>query len=150
VLELDRLRQETFQYWPHFLPDRRHFLYLSVSAKWGKGGTYVGSLDPKEPRMRLATESNASYSPPGFLVYGRQETVLAQPFDSSKLRVTGDAVPIAKHVGRMMGVPASLVSVSENGVLVYGSPALTEFNWPGTIATAHDRPRLGSLGFTWT
>jgi serine/threonine protein kinase/Tol biopolymer transport system component len=122
VLQLDKSRQESLQLWPHFLPDGRHFLYLSQSARWGKGGIYVGSLDSKEPGTRLATESNASYSQPGFLVYGRQETVLAQPFDSNKLRVTGEAVPIAEHVGRMMSVPASLFSVSENGVLVYGSP----------------------------
>jgi hypothetical protein len=47
VLELDRSRQETLQHWPHFLPDGRHFLYLSISAKWGKGGTYVGRWTPK-------------------------------------------------------------------------------------------------------
>jgi serine/threonine protein kinase len=122
VLQLDKSRQETLQHWPHFLPDGRHFVYLSLSARLGKGGIYVGSLDPKETGMRLSTESNASYSPPGFLIYGRQETVLAQPFDSNKLRFTSEAVPIAEHVGRMLGTPASLFSVSENGVLVYGSP----------------------------
>lgn len=147
VLQLDKSRQETLQHWPHFLPDGRHFLYLSLSATSGKGGIYVGSLDSKEAPMRLSAESNASYARPGFLIYGRQETLLAQPFDSSKLRFTGEAVPIADHVGRMMAVPASLFSISENGVLVYGSSAanrvqLAWHNRDGTRQASIGEPDL--------
>jgi eukaryotic-like serine/threonine-protein kinase len=137
VLPLDKSRQEALQFWPHFLPDGRHFLYLSQSARWGKGGIYVGSLDSKETPLRLSAESNASYARPGFLIYGREETVLAQPFDSSKLRFTGEAVPIAERVGRIIGVPASLFSVSENGVLVYGSPRSdrVQLAWHNRVGT---------------
>ena len=126
VLELDRSRQEIAELLPQFLPDGRHFLYLSQSVSAGKGGIYTGSLDSKETRLLLAAESNASYAPPGFLVYGVPQTLLAQPFDPNRLRASGEAVPIAERVGRMTLLPASLFSVSQNGVLVYGSPGYSQ------------------------
>ena len=123
VLQLDKSRQETAQLLPQFLPDGRHFLYLSQSSSAGKGGIYLGSLDSRETRMLLPVESNATYVPPGLLVYGRQEALLAQEFDAGKLGVSGDAVQIVDHVGRIPYLGASAFSVSQNGVLVYGSPA---------------------------
>jgi len=126
VLLLDKSRQETGQFLPQFLPDGRHFLYASQSASGGKGGIYVGSLDSREPRMLLTTEANPSYARPGFLIYGRAGTLLAQPFDAAKLRLTGEGAPIAEHVGRMTSVPMTLFSVSQTGVLVYGSSGYSQ------------------------
>ena len=62
--------------------------------------------------MRVLTVS------PGFLIYGRQETLMAQPFDAGKLRITGDPFPVYEHV-RRLPFSASVFSVSQNGVLVY-------------------------------
>lgn len=43
ALELDdQSRKETGQFWPHFLPDGRHFLYLSRSTDASKSGIYFG------------------------------------------------------------------------------------------------------------
>jgi Tol biopolymer transport system component len=124
VLELDKSRQETEQRAPQFLPDGRHFLYLSRSPAAGRGGIFLGSMDSKETRMLLPIESNASYVAPGFLIYGRQTTLLAQPFDAGKLRLSGEAVPIAEQVGRMEYAPILQFSASQNGVLVYSSTSV--------------------------
>jgi len=127
VLPLDKSRQETEQLLPRFLPDGHHFLYLSRSTDARKSGIYVGSLDSaKDTRLLIATESNASFVSPGFLVYGRQQTLVAQPFDSRGLRLTGDPVPIAQHVRSDTVVPVSQFSASKNGVLVYSSPSVRE------------------------
>jgi Tol biopolymer transport system component len=126
ALPLDKSRLETNQIEPQFLPDGRHFVYLSRSASPGKSGLYLGSLDSKATWMLLPTESNASYVSPGYLIYGRQQTLLAQPFDASKLRFTGEAVPVAEHVGRMLFLPVSQFSASQNGVLVYSGSGLRE------------------------
>jgi Tol biopolymer transport system component len=144
VLDLDKSRQETGQYWPHFLPDGRHFLYLSVTADAGKSGIYVASLDSKETRRLISAESNASYAPPGFLIYGRDETLMAQPFDAGKLRITGDPFPVAEHVRPSRFVPSEFeFSVSQNGILVYssGGSSNIQLAWHN-----RDGKRLASVG----
>jgi eukaryotic-like serine/threonine-protein kinase len=65
VLELDQARRETAHLWPHFLPDGRHFLYLSRSTEAGNSGINVASLDSRETRRLFSAESNVSYAPPG-------------------------------------------------------------------------------------
>ena len=143
VRELDKSRHETAQAWPKFLPDGRHFLYTSFHDDTGKSGIYVGSLDSKETSLLIPTLSNASYAPPGFLIYHRQAVLMAQPFDARKLRVTGEARPIAEQVGLVSGIPVAQSSVSENGVLVYRGAG------SGTVQLAwysRDGKRLGSIG----
>jgi Tol biopolymer transport system component len=144
VLDLDKSRQETRQSWPHFLPDGRHFLYLSNTADAGKSGIYIATLDSKETRRLISAESNVSYAPPGFLVYGRDETLMAQPFDAGKLRITGDPFPVAEHVRPSRFVPSEFeFSVSQNGILVYssGGSSNIQLAWHN-----RDGKRLASVG----
>ena len=142
VLQLDKSRQETSQFSPQFLPDGRHFVYFSRAAT-GKGGLYAGLLDSKETWRLSSVESNASYAPPGMLIYGLREAVVARSFDPAGLQFIGDAVPIAEHVGRFELWLFSLYSVSQNGILVYRSPIV------GNVQLAwHDRDgkRKASVG----
>ena len=66
---LDPTRQENAHYWPEFLPDGKHFLYLARSGGQGKSAILVGSVDGKpgaSPRMELVkAAANAKYVPPG-------------------------------------------------------------------------------------
>src|SRR5580704_12202181 len=147
VLELDDSGRERSQIEPQFLPDGRHFLYRSVAGSDDaeKEAIYVGSLDSKETRQVTAVDSNALFVPPGFLIFGRQGTLLAQPFDIQNLRPTGEPVPVAsEHVARWRRAPASsLFSASQNGVLVYlnaVSPNI-QLAW-----YKRDGARLGSIG----
>ena len=147
VLELDRSRQERSQIEPQFLPDGRHFLYRSVDGgeESGKEAIYVGSLDSKETTRLTSVDSNVTFVPPRFLLFGRQGTLLAQPFDLRRLRLIGEPVPVAaEHVARWPRPPASsLFSASQNGVLVYlneTSPNI-QLAW-----YKRDGARLGSIG----
>ena len=60
---LDPSRQETDHRWPQFLPDGRHFLYLSSSEQPENNGIYVGSLDSQETKRLVSTEVGAAYAP---------------------------------------------------------------------------------------
>jgi Tol biopolymer transport system component/predicted Ser/Thr protein kinase len=111
--EPDRSRQERFQLFPHFLPDGHHFLYGSGSSDSNKTGIYLASLGSSQTRLLVPGTFRAIYAPPGFLIYRRGESLLAQPFDARSLRLTGEPVPIADQV-REGGF-----SASDNGVLVY-------------------------------
>jgi hypothetical protein len=107
---------------PWFLPDGRHFLYLARATAVKKIGVYVGDLDSKDRHAVLEVYSNAVFAPPGYLLFSREETLMAQPFDAGKGQTTGDAVPIAEQVDlTYLRGGGGLFSVSQNGVLAYMS-----------------------------
>ncbi|MGH9645685.1 MAG: protein kinase domain-containing protein, partial [Bryobacteraceae bacterium] len=112
--------------YPWFLPDGRHFLYYRGSTKAELAGLYAGSLDVKpeeQSKQRLMPlEHQPMYVPSrdsgsGFIVFLRQDTLLAQRFDASKLQVSGEAIPIATQVGSIQDL--GFYSVSESGALAY-------------------------------
>jgi eukaryotic-like serine/threonine-protein kinase len=120
VTRLDASRAETAHLFPHFLPDGRHFLYLARSSKPGLSGVYVGSLDGGSPKRLLTADSNASFAPPGFLLFGREGTLLRQPFDADRLALTGAADPVVGKVSFDTGGQGGMAfSVSQTGVLAY-------------------------------
>ena len=118
VTALDPSRQQNAHLFPQFLPDGRHFLYLARSAQKQNTGIYVGSLDSKDTRRLVSTESNAVYAPPGYLLFVREGMLLAQPFDDKELQLAGEPFPVVQRVGSFMNLYA-FFSVSESGVLVY-------------------------------
>ena len=111
---------------PFFLPDGRHFLYDVYSGKKETFGVYVASLDGTLNRRLLDDPSNAAYATAGdagFILFARNGALLAQRFDVGRLRLEGEAFPIAPHVGASLatvvtGVPRRAFSASDNGVLV--------------------------------
>ncbi len=98
---------------PWFLPDGKHFLYFSTSVSGVDRGIYAGALGSKEQVLVLHNDSNAIYAPPGYLLLVRDGALMAQRFNTSKLAVEGDAVPVAGHVG------IGRFSVSGSGVLLF-------------------------------
>jgi eukaryotic-like serine/threonine-protein kinase len=120
VTKLDISRQEIEHGWPQFLPDGKHFLFYALSKSAENSGTYAASLEDSEPKLVLRGGSDAVYAPPGYLLFVRQGTLMAQPFDASKLRLTGDAAPMLEHAGANGALRRGIFSVSENGTLSYG------------------------------
>lgn len=119
---LDASRKEVSHYLPRFLPDGRHFLYFANSAQRENAGIFVGSLDSTETKSLLNADTHAEYSPPGYLLFLRERTLMAQGFDAGKLELMGEQFPVAEHVDRLpSNFFFSLFSVSETGVLVYRS-----------------------------
>jgi serine/threonine protein kinase/Tol biopolymer transport system component len=132
VTVIDQSRFETSHRWPHFLPDGRHFLYwVRSSSQAESGGIFVGSLDSKETKRLLPTNLNAAYAPPGFLLFLRNETLMAQRFDADELQLAGEPFPVAEHVAFNLGLGRGAFSVSENGVLAYrtGSGVSFQLLW---------------------
>jgi len=119
---------------PWFLPDGRHFLYFTISSK-GKSAVYAGDLDSKTRRLVLEGDTNAVYAPPangrrGYLLFARDQTLMAQPFDAAKGELSGDPVAVAQPVDHP-NIGARF-SASENGVLVYatgGAGGMGQLTW---------------------
>jgi predicted Ser/Thr protein kinase len=103
--------------WPHFLPDGRHFLFVAFAAD-GSRSLYVGSLDSDELKQIMPSASMVAYASPGVLLFVREGTLLAQPFDADRLELTGDQIPLAQDVlANDFGRAA--FAVSNRGTLIY-------------------------------
>jgi len=127
VTTLDPTSRETNHRWPHFLPDGRHFLYTATTGTCCPASKpsiiKIASLDPAESTITLLqAESSAAYGS-GHVLFARDETLMALPFDPGARQTTGDAFPLAEHVS-MEGSRYVGASVSENGTVVYASGGL--------------------------
>jgi eukaryotic-like serine/threonine-protein kinase len=127
---------ETAHRFPQFLPDGRHFLYFRDSTDTNRRGIYAGVLDVKPGEQSqtriLATNREAYYaiSPdggPGRLLFLRDTTLMAQPFDPGRLEVSGSPVPVAEDVASFTGVSYGMFSVSDTGTVVYRGGAGAKF-----------------------
>jgi len=125
VTTLDPSRKEFSHRWPQFLPDGRHFLYLARSSQREHTAIYTAALDGKDRKLVVAADSNAAYAGPpggpGHLLFFREGSLMAQPFDPKKLETSGDPFPVAEAVGYSATLPLASFTVSETGVLVYDS-----------------------------
>jgi eukaryotic-like serine/threonine-protein kinase len=134
---------------PEFLPDGNHYLYGSLDlADPSTAGVYLAALDSPKTRKVLSDYSSVLYSPPAtgigpaHLLFLRETTLMAQPFDLAKLETTGDPFAVAPQAAYSVE-PLVAASVARNGTLVY----LTDVYVPQQI-TWFDRSgnELGKIG----
>lgn len=135
---------------PVFLPDGDHFVYNVGSDKPNAAGVYVGSLSGETAMRLLPDVSNALYAQPaaqaafGHLLFRREGTLMAQPFDAKGFKTAGDALPIAGQVPITGNDGFGAFSVAGNGMLVFrsgGGAISRELAW-----TDRTGKRLGVLG----
>jgi len=107
--------------WPWFLPDGQHFLYLAANhndPNSADTGLYVGSLDSKENRLVVLTQSSATYVS-GYLLFVRNGALLAQSLDTSTLQLKGEPAVLTDNVQVDDGVWRATFTASDNGTLLY-------------------------------
>ena len=119
VTTVDASRSEIEHIWPYFLPDGRHFLFLARNAQPENSAIYVGALDSNETTRLLQAHSSVAFAPPGYVLFVRETTLMAQGFDADTLQLKADAFPVAEQTVRNSVIGRAMFSVSENGVLVY-------------------------------
>ena len=135
----------TEQYWyPQFLPDGRHFLFLINEGSASQGFVAVGSLDSSSVQHLMQASSDTIYASPGYLFYREQSALMARPFDAGALRFTGPAVPIAQNVGEFSGPHYGYFFVSSGDVLAYQTQPNTATNQMTWFNRAGQK--LGTVG----
>ena len=135
---------------PVFLPDGHHFLYRGATADDGASrGVYLAALDDAAelaPRKILADNSSVVYAPAAIgrsahLLFLRDATLMAQPFNDATLVAVGDPFPVASQAGTDAdgGVAASV----SKGTLVYltGNSHESQLTWLDRSGRA-----LGTVG----
>ncbi len=122
VTSLEGIQGATHR-WPHFLPDGKHFLFLSTAGA-GAGedktsGIYVGSIDGSPPKLVVQARSSPAYASGHLLYVTPDRALVAQPFDTRSLSVTGPAAPVAENALLVPNVCYGRFSASKEGLLVY-------------------------------
>jgi Tol biopolymer transport system component len=134
-------KPETGHYWPYFLPDGNHYLFLAWSGEAANRAVFVGSVGSKDKTRLLPADSNVAYAAPGYLLFRREATVLAQAFDAGRLKLAGEPVQIAGGVAFNAGNGRGSFDVSQNGALIF---------FQGAVAAATGRAQVtAGWQFAW-
>jgi serine/threonine protein kinase/Tol biopolymer transport system component len=120
VTQVEASRSEFSHRWPVFLPDGRHYLYLAAnfSGKLEKNEIFLGSLDSSEKRPIVSASSNAAYADPGYLLYLRDNALVAQRFDSHNYVLSGEPHNVSDEVQYFPLLDLAVFDVAGKGTLV--------------------------------
>jgi eukaryotic-like serine/threonine-protein kinase len=114
--------QYTSHRWPFFLPDGKHFVYLAINhdpAKSADDTVYYASIDGSVNKPLLKSKSNAIYAA-GYLLFSRNEQLLAQPFNASNGTLSGQPQTLANDVANDPTTWHMDAAASNDGLLIYG------------------------------
>jgi len=144
VTTLDASIQESTHRWPRFLPDGKHFLFMSRKTQPpGRLAVEVGSVDGRS-RTRLAESSSGGAFAGGRIYFVREATLLTQAFDERTLAVSGEPVAVVEDVWRDASTDGlTAFSVAEDGTVAYrrGGLARSQLTW-----LDREGQRLGTVG----
>lgn len=116
---LDEAAGESFHTYPHFLPDGQHLLFTAYKALTPLA-VYAIRLDrPAERQKVMDGGSNVQYADRS-LLYVRDNTLVAQPFDPARQTLSGEAAVIAGDVLTNIAIHfGGAFSVSRTGALIH-------------------------------
>ncbi|UCF68505.1 MAG: serine/threonine-protein kinase, partial [Acidobacteriota bacterium] len=119
----DSSRNERTHRWPDVLPGAKAIVFTVGTLD--KPGYYedatIAAVDLESGEVRTLIEggSFARYSRSGHLVYSREGSLLAVPFDAQQLTVTGPPSPVLEGVARDTTSGAVHYAISRAGTLMY-------------------------------
>src|SRR5262249_40804359 len=154
VTVLNAARHETTHRYPSFLPDGRHFLYMAANLSGAPDDPAnvirVAAIDSKDDQALMPAYSNTIYAPSsaessaGHLLFDRDGSLFAQPFDAARLKTSGQPVPIAQNLAtNTFFWRKATLCASEDGTVAYG----TASNAPSTLSWVDRNGRpLGAVG----
>ena len=114
-------KAEVSQRWPEFLPDGKEVLFATgpSGVNFTNAQVAVRSLVTNERRNLIQGATQPRYARSGHLVYAQGGNLMAVPFDSQLLAVTGTAVPVVEGVLQSPFNGAAQYNLSTTGSLVY-------------------------------
>jgi len=151
VTRIDASRHEIQHAGPTWLPDGRRFLYHRASRVAENNGVYIGSIEAtpesQSTTRLLATDSDPVHVPAsdgsgdGFILFLRQNALLAQPFDGAQIR--GEPIPVSENVGTLGSY--GWFSASPSGALAFRA-GITGGAKADLVWFDRKGQRLGQLG----
>ena len=122
--------QSTGHRHPQFLPGGRQFLFFAGGPDAVRG-VYLGSLDSSAVSRLTASDTQGAYVAPGWLLFVRQGTLLAQRFDLAQRTLSGESITVADSVAVEPITGSAAFVTSDAGVMAYraGQPTVTRLSW---------------------
>ena len=117
VTTVDADQGEVGHWWPDVLPDGNAVLFTVWSTSLDDARIAVQSLDTGEQRM-LVDGTNPRYAATGHIIFARDGSLWAVPFDVDALEVTGPVTPVLEGVLTHEGGLA-LFALAGDGSLAY-------------------------------
>src|SRR5579872_4427823 len=122
---------------PVFLPDGNHFFYVRQGIDQASQGVYLATLDQPVGRKVLADRSSVIYTSPGpaggpaYILFRRENALMAQPFDDGSLQPVGDPFSVATGASNSATRPQVAASAASDGTLVYlaGRSRESQLTW---------------------
>ena len=102
---------------PHFVPGRNAVLFVSFAAGDRPPQVVAHDLDSGEQHVLLQGNSPQVIST-GHLLVMREDSLWAVPFDSDRLQLMGEPVPVLEGI-QINGIGVGRLSVGANGTLAY-------------------------------
>ena len=121
---LNKARSEGTHRWPWFLPDGRHFLYYSApSTGVEPGEIFLARLGSSEAKRITESDSLPVYAP-GYLVFVRGSTLVAQPFDIDRQELRGEPTALGVELPSNISTSGQrALSASQDGTLGWHTQA---------------------------
>ncbi|MDZ4674825.1 MAG: protein kinase, partial [Gemmatimonadota bacterium] len=119
----DTTAAELAHWWPQVLPDGEHILFTAFRTPVDRARIEVLSLKTGERKLVIEGGVSGRYVATGHLLYARNESLFAVPFDLGRLEVTGQPVPVLSDLAMDTQDGRAGFSVSDNGTLAYVSAA---------------------------
>jgi eukaryotic-like serine/threonine-protein kinase len=120
---LDSKKGEGFHFFPEFLPDGKTLLFtalpINITPNVANTGQIVAISPQTGQQQYLIGGVSPSFAPTGQIVYAQGGILMAVPFDSRRLAVTGSSVPVLDNVQQSSLTGVGQYSFSKSGSLVY-------------------------------
>jgi serine/threonine-protein kinase len=127
----DPARNERTHRWPSFLPDGKHVLFAVQGGgkRYDDGEIDVVSVETGERKKIYEGGAYPRYAASGHLLFVKNETLFAVPFDAGRLQVTGSPRAVIDYLASSAGDQeasdgSAQFDVSPSGTLLYRSTAL--------------------------
>ncbi|UCF43088.1 MAG: serine/threonine-protein kinase, partial [Planctomycetota bacterium] len=106
--------------WPQILPGGKAVLFTNARKyRVDEFQIEIYSLETGKQHMLFKGGTYARYVSTGHIIYGRDETLYAAPFDIEHLKVSGSSIPVVPDVMTPRGSFSAQFAISRDGTLVY-------------------------------
>jgi len=123
VTTLDAAVHETGHRWPCFLPDGKHFTYVTLPGQDLNFDVYVASVDGGSREKLFSASSAPTYATSGYLLFIRNGTLTVQGFDAKTRKLKGEPTALESLALRSDYTGSPFVKASMNGTLIHRGPA---------------------------
>ena len=103
------------------LIDNGKHVLMTVSEPndWNDGRIVIQPVGGGERRVLISGGTDARLLPTGHLVYVRDATLFAVPFDVNRLEVTGGSIPVVENVSQTNASGAAQFAITPAGTLAF-------------------------------